>query len=110
MPGSRPFPAQGRTLTFWVLAATVPFQTRAGTSVSTESSRLGLGVSRMAEMHSGSLLLDYFKAFLGDRDLEGFRNRVVARYSEGTLGRILSGSDDVAAPRRGSLAGVDRHL
>jgi len=104
MHGSRPFDARGLGLAFWVLAALVPFQTRAGVSVSTESSRLGMGVSSMAEAHSGSLLVDYFKAFLGDRDLDGFRNRVVARYNEGTLGRILSVSDDVTARRAAVLS------
>ncbi len=53
----------------------------------------------MSEEHSGSLLVDYFKAFLEDRDLESFRERVAARYSEGTLGRILAGSPSVAARR-----------
>jgi tetratricopeptide (TPR) repeat protein len=58
----------------------------------------------MAEAHSGSLLVDYFKEFLGDRDLERFRNRVLARYNEGTLGRILAGSVDVAARRAAVLS------
>ena len=53
----------------------------------------------MSEEHSGSLLVDYFKTFLEDRDLEAFRDRVAARYNEGTLGRILSGSPSVAARR-----------
>jgi tetratricopeptide (TPR) repeat protein len=53
----------------------------------------------MSEAHTGSLLVDYFKTFLEDRDLEAFRDRVAARYNEGTLGRILSGSPAVAARR-----------
>jgi tetratricopeptide (TPR) repeat protein len=53
----------------------------------------------MSDEHSGSLLVDYFKAFLDDRDLEAFRDRVAARYNEGTLGRILEGSSSVAARR-----------
>jgi len=53
----------------------------------------------MAEEHSGSLLVDYFKTFLEDRDLESFRERVAARYNEGALGRILAGSPSVAARR-----------
>jgi tetratricopeptide (TPR) repeat protein len=53
----------------------------------------------MSEEHSGSLLVDYFKTFLEDRDIEAFRDRVAARYNEGTLGRILSGSPAVAARR-----------
>jgi tetratricopeptide (TPR) repeat protein len=53
----------------------------------------------MSEEHSGSLLVDYFKSFLEDRDLAAFRDRVAARYNEATLGRILSGSPSVAARR-----------
>jgi tetratricopeptide (TPR) repeat protein len=104
MPGSRAFDARRLGLTFWVLAASMPFQTKADVSVSTGASRLGMGVSSMAEAHTGSLLVDYFKTFLGDRDLDAFRNRVVARYNEGTLGRILSVSDDVSARRAAVLS------
>ena len=53
----------------------------------------------MSEEHAGSLLVEYFKKFLEDRDMEAFRDRVAARYNEGTLGRILAGSPAVAARR-----------
>jgi len=53
----------------------------------------------MSEAHNGSLLAEYFKAFLRDRDFDAFRDRVAARYNEGTLCRILSLSADVAARR-----------
>lgn len=53
----------------------------------------------MSEEHTGSLLVDYFKTFLEDQDMEAFRDRVAARYNEGTLGRILAGSPAVAARR-----------
>jgi tetratricopeptide (TPR) repeat protein len=53
----------------------------------------------MSAEHSSSLLVDYFKTFLEDRDIEAFRERVAARYNEGTLGRILAGSPSVAARR-----------
>jgi tetratricopeptide (TPR) repeat protein len=58
----------------------------------------------MAEAHSGSLLVEYFKEFLRNRNLNDFRNRVSARYNEGTLGRILSGSPEVAARRAAVLS------
>jgi tetratricopeptide (TPR) repeat protein len=58
----------------------------------------------MAESASGALLVEYFKAFLLDRDLDEFRNRVAARYNEGTLCRILSASADVAARRAAVLS------
>jgi tetratricopeptide (TPR) repeat protein len=53
----------------------------------------------MSEERTGSLLVDYFKTFLEDQDMEAFRDRVAARYNEGTLGRILAGSPAVAARR-----------
>ena len=96
--------ACGLGVLFGILTASVPLQTKAGVSVSTAAPRPGMGVSSMAEAHSGSLLVDYFKAFLGDRDLDGFRSRVVARYNEGTLGRILLVSGDVAARRAAVLS------
>lgn len=58
----------------------------------------------MSEAHSGSLLVEYFKEFLGKRDVDTFRNRVAARYNEGTLGRILAGSPDVSARRAAVLS------
>ena len=58
----------------------------------------------MSEAHNRSLLIEYFKAFLTERDLDSFRSRVSARYNEGTLGRILSDSNDVAARRAAVLS------
>jgi tetratricopeptide (TPR) repeat protein len=87
-----------------MLAAFLPFETQAGVAAASGTPRPGLGVSSMSEASSGSLLVEYFKAFLDDRDLETFRNRVAARYNEGTLCRILSISADVAARRAAVLA------
>jgi tetratricopeptide (TPR) repeat protein len=53
---------------------------------------------------NGSLLLDYFARFVADRDVEAFQKRVSARYNEGTLCRIVSGSPDTAARRAAVLA------
>jgi tetratricopeptide (TPR) repeat protein len=50
------------------------------------------------------LLVDYYEAFLGNHDLEQFRDRIMARYSEGTLGRVLSASTSNAARRAAVLA------
>jgi len=58
----------------------------------------------MSEAHSGSLLVEYFKEYLRKRNLDEFRNRVSARYNEGTLDRILAGSPDVAARRAAVLS------
>jgi len=58
----------------------------------------------MSETHAGSLLVEYFKAFVQDRDIEAFRNRVAARYNEGTLCRLLTVSPDVAARRAAVLS------
>jgi len=87
-----------------VLAAFVPFDLRAGVSVGSGTPRLEMGVSSMSEAHNGSLLVEYFKVFLRDRDFDAFRNRVATRYNEGTLCRILSLSGDVAARRAAVLS------
>jgi tetratricopeptide (TPR) repeat protein len=91
-------------LALWALAAFVPFETQAGVSVQSETSRVGMGVSSMSEAQSGSLLVDYFKDYLESRDVDDFRNRVALRYNEGTLGRILAGSPDVSARRAAVLS------
>ncbi len=53
--------------------------------------------------HTGSLLVDYYEAFLKDHDLDGFRLNVSARYSEGTLARIVQ-SGETASRRAAILA------
>ena len=58
----------------------------------------------MWEPHTGSLLVEYYEAFLRDRDLDQFRDRVLARYTEGTLGRVLTSSPSVTARRAAVLA------
>jgi tetratricopeptide (TPR) repeat protein len=91
----------------WVIclwAVSVPFHARAAASSGIGTSDRGMGANYMAESHNGSLLIDYFKAFINDRDLDAFRSHVSARYNEGTLGRILSTSNDVAARRAAVLS------
>ena len=58
----------------------------------------------MREPQSGSLLVEYYEGFLRDRDLEQFRDQVLARYTEGTLGRVLTVSPSVTARRAAVLA------
>ena len=58
----------------------------------------------MWESQPGSLLVDYYEAFLRDRDLDLFRKQVIARYTEATLGRVLTSSPSVAARRASVLA------
>ncbi len=71
----------------------------------TEASfRSSFGVLSMGEAHGSPLLVVYFNAFLADRDLDAFRGRVTARYSEGTLDRILADSPDALARRGAVLA------
>jgi tetratricopeptide (TPR) repeat protein len=82
----------------------MPLHARASTSYGTGAPNRGMGVSAMSEAHNRSLLIEYFKAFINDRDLDSFRTRVSSRYNEGTLGRILSASNDVAARRAAVLS------
>jgi tetratricopeptide (TPR) repeat protein len=87
-----------------LLVATVPSETRAGASVHAEMQRQGVGGSSMWESHAGSLLVDYYEEFLRESDLDQFRERVIARYTEGTIGRALMSSPSVTARRAAVLA------
>jgi tetratricopeptide (TPR) repeat protein len=87
-----------------LLEAISPPRTRAGDSAMVEMRRYGVGGSSMWESHTGSLLVDYYEAFLQDHDLNLFRDRILARYTEGTLGRVLSVSPNVVARRGAVLA------
>jgi tetratricopeptide (TPR) repeat protein len=60
--------------------------------------------SSMWESQTGSLLVDYYEAYLRERDRDQFRDRVLARYTEGTLGRVVRSSASVAARRAAVLA------
>ena len=106
MAGPHPSARLRWVVCFW--AVSVPFQARAGASYGTGTPRRGMGVSAMSEAHNGSLLIEYFKAFVSDRDLDAFRNHVSARYNEGTLGRILSASNDATA-RRAAVLSLGHH-
>jgi tetratricopeptide (TPR) repeat protein len=86
------------------LAALVALEVRAGVSAGSDSRRVGMGGSSMSDAHNGSLLVEYFKTFLQDRDLDAFRDRVAARYNEGSLSRILTNSGDVTARRAAVLS------
>ena len=105
-PGNGPWPF----LFLLVFASAVmldapnPFETQAAASAPAERMRQGMGGSSMWEPQTGSLLVEYYEMFLGDRDLEQFRDRVLARYTEGTLGAFLTSSPSVAARRAAVLA------
>ena len=66
-----------------MLGATIPSETRAADSATAEMLRQGMGGSSMWEPQTGSLLVEYYEVFLRDRDLDQFRDRVLARYTEG---------------------------
>jgi tetratricopeptide (TPR) repeat protein len=71
----------------------------ASTLASVDSQRIGtLGALRP---DAGSLLVDYYEAFLRDRDIEAFRRNVSSRYNEGTLARVLQAGEPQA--RRASV-------
>jgi tetratricopeptide (TPR) repeat protein len=58
----------------------------------------------MSDAQTGSLLVEYFKEFIRNRDVDDFRERVSARYNEGTLCRILTDSPEVLARRAAVLS------
>jgi tetratricopeptide (TPR) repeat protein len=60
-----------------------------------------IGAPSMLQPHTGSLLVDYYEAFLRDQDPEAFRRNVSSRYNEGTLARLLQAGEPQA--RRASV-------
>ncbi|CAN5670320.1 hypothetical protein BH23PLA1_BH23PLA1_31480 [soil metagenome] len=52
---------------------------------------------------NAALLVSYYEVLMKDRDLDGFEILVSARYTEGTLGRVLQ-SGNVQARRAAALA------
>ena len=58
----------------------------------------------MWESQTGSLLVDYYEGFLRERDLDQFREQVTVRYTEGTLGRVLTSSPSMTGRRAAVLA------
>ena len=78
-----------------------------------ESGQMRVGAGGRGESSTADLLVDYFRKAIEDRDLESFRDRVAARYSEEALCGILSDSPTVVARRAavialGQLGGFDR--
>jgi tetratricopeptide (TPR) repeat protein len=99
------FAASGRIarrLLAWVLAslcATIPPLALAGNS----SEASPTGAAGMGKAETGSVLVDYYDSFLRDHDIETFRQHVSARYTEGTLGRLIE-SGNLPARRAAVLA------
>jgi len=83
----------------WFVAACAAWEWQARAGFCSDTRGLATGVSGMSDECGGSLLVDYFRAFLKDQDVETFKSRVAARYTEGTLGRVLAGSGTVTARR-----------
>lgn len=50
----------------------------------------------MLEPYTAGLLVDYYASFLREQDLEAFRQSVTARYSEGTLARLVRNGNPAA--------------
>ena len=58
-----------------------------------------MGLSGRTESATATLLVDYFQQMLHDRDMEAFRSRVTARYTEESLCEILFRSPGVTSRR-----------
>ena len=50
----------------------------------------------MGTPEAGSLLVDYYEKFLRDHDIDGFRQQVSSRYTEGTLARLVEAGSQEA--------------
>ncbi len=92
------------SVALWLLAGYGVWESLARAGFCSDTRGVATGVLGMREEYGGSLLVDYFKAFLQDQDIETFKIRVAARYNEGTLGRILSSSRVVTARRAAVLS------
>jgi tetratricopeptide (TPR) repeat protein len=79
-------------------------ETRVGASALAEIQRQEVGGSSMWDSRATSLLVDYYQGFLNDHDMERFRDRVIARYTDGTLARVLNASPSTSARRAAVLA------
>ena len=84
-----------------------PFPLAALAGVSSEGPRIG--VPGMRESENGSLLVVYYETFLRDHDIEHFQQQVSARYTEGTLARLIDSGDRGRAPCRHSGPGITWH-
>jgi tetratricopeptide (TPR) repeat protein len=82
----------------------VAWERQAPQGLCSDTGSSGSGISGTFDEYGGSLLVDYFKAFLQDKDVATFRSRVAARYDEGMLSRILSGSHFASARRAAVLS------
>jgi len=86
---------------WWILTACAGL---AGGAVLGGPMRPGLIDAKRAPDPGDALLAEYFRQYLADRDLEAFRVRVDARYSEETLCRLLADSLGVTTRRAAVLA------
>ena len=63
------------------------------------------GITHPVELdRAGSLLIEYFRILLDDRDMEAFRDRVAARYSEADLCRLAADARLETARRAAVIA------
>jgi tetratricopeptide (TPR) repeat protein len=83
-------------LAAWAGAGT---RTAAGGTV-----RSGIADAAPARQPADSLLDEYFRLYLADRDFEAFRDRVAARYGEDALCRLAADSPGVTTRRAAVLA------
>jgi tetratricopeptide (TPR) repeat protein len=80
-----------------LLWSCMPWLNPSSTSAWGGSDRLRIGVGGRGVATTTTLLVDYFQKLLVDHDIEAFRDRVAARYTEETLCEILLGSPGVTS-------------
>jgi tetratricopeptide (TPR) repeat protein len=103
--GERPWPglrAMALTLLLAPLASLLLLGTFPNPAFASSSSP-GIGDPGPRLLHDGSLLVDYYEAFLRDRDIGAFHRNVSARFNEGTLARVLQ-AGETQARRASALA------
>lgn len=97
--------ARSALLFLGVLLACGPFSRSSSTWARNETSRPRVGPGGGVGATTATLLADYFRQLLQDRDVAAFRNRVAARYTEESLCEILLHSPGVTS-RRASVVSL----
>jgi tetratricopeptide (TPR) repeat protein len=94
----------GRPSCRWVLALLAAWGTCSRAVVRSGTERPGITDAGPSHPPVESLLDEYFRLFLADRDIDAFRDRVAVRYGEAALCRLAADSPGVTTRRAAVLA------
>jgi tetratricopeptide (TPR) repeat protein len=87
-----------------LLLACVPCWAPSSARARNESNRLRIGQGGRGEANTATRLVTYFQELLKDGDIDSFRSRVAARYTEESLCEILAHSPVVSSRRASAVS------